>query len=71
MLYPVAPGANFDITLLTNVGNMENKGVEFTINTSPVKNKNLTWDFGFNVTYNESKITNLLKQPDPNFKGIE
>ena len=68
---PVAPGSNFDITLLTNVGNMENKGVEFAINTIPVATKNLTWNFGFNVTYNQSKITNLLKQPDPNFKGID
>ena len=68
---PVAPGANFDISLLTNVGNMTNKGIEFTINTTPVKNQTFTWDFGFNVTYNESKITNLLKQPDPNFKGID
>lgn len=68
---PIAPGANFDITLLTNVGNMENKGIEFTLNTTPVKNANLTWDFGFNVTYNKSKITNLLKNPDPNFKGID
>lgn len=68
---PVAPGSNFDITLLTNVGNMENKGVEFTLNTVPVKTKELTWDFGFNVTYNKSTITNLLKQQDPNFKGID
>lgn len=68
---PVAPGSNFDITLLTNVGNMENKGVEFTINTVPVKTKDLTWDFGFNITYNQSNITNLLKQEDPNFKGID
>ncbi len=68
---PVAPGSNFDITLLTNVGNMENKGIEFSINTIPVATKNLTWNFGFNVTYNQSKITNLLKQPDPNFKGID
>jgi len=68
---PVAPGSNFDITLLTNVGNMENRGVEFSINTIPVAAKNLTWNFGFNVTYNQSKITNLLKQPDPNFKGID
>lgn len=68
---PVAPGSNFDITLLTNVGNMENKGVELTINTTPVKNKLLTWELGANFTYNESKITNLLKQPDPNFKGID
>jgi iron complex outermembrane receptor protein len=68
---PVAPGSNFDITLLTNVGNMENKGVEFTLNTTPIRNANLTWDFGFNITYNKSKITNLLKNPDPNFKGID
>jgi iron complex outermembrane receptor protein len=68
---PVAPGSNFDITLLTNVGNMENKGIEFTLNTTPVKTQDLSWDFGFNITYNESKITNLLKQSDPNFRGID
>ena len=68
---PVAPGSNFDITLLTNVGNMENNGVEFTLNTTPIRNQLFTWDFGFNITYNESKITNLLKQSDPNFKGID
>ncbi len=68
---PVAPGSNFDISLLTNVGNMENRGVEFAINTIPVATKNLTWNFGFNVTYNQSEITNLLKQPDPNFQGID
>jgi TonB-dependent starch-binding outer membrane protein SusC len=68
---PVAPGSNFDIDLFTNVGNMENKGVEFAINTIPVATKNLTWNFGFNITYNQSEITNLLKQQDPNFQGID
>ncbi len=67
---PVAAGGNFDIQILTNVGNIENKGVEFTLNTTPVKKGKLVWDFGFNVTYNNSKITNLLKNQDPNFKGI-
>jgi TonB-dependent starch-binding outer membrane protein SusC len=67
----VAPGSNFDINLITNVGNMENQGVEIAINTTPVSNKRLTWNFGFNITYNQSKITNLLKRPDPNFKGID
>lgn len=67
---PVAPGSNFDIELLTNVGNMENKGVEFVLNTTPVKTNKVSWDFGFNVAYNKSKITNLLKFPDPTFKGI-
>ncbi|MBK8788468.1 MAG: TonB-dependent receptor [Chitinophagaceae bacterium] len=68
---PIAAGANFNIELYTNVGNMENKGVEFTLNTTPVKKQNLQWDFGFNFTYNTREITNLLKQQDPNFKGIE
>ncbi len=67
---PVAAGGNFNIELLTNVGNVENKGVEFTLNTVPIKKKNLTWEFGFNFTYNTREITNLLKQKDPNFTGI-
>jgi TonB-dependent starch-binding outer membrane protein SusC len=68
---PVAAGGNFDIQILTNVGNVENKGFEFTLNTVPVKTGKFQWDFGFNFTYNNSKITNLLKNQDPNFKGVE
>jgi TonB-dependent starch-binding outer membrane protein SusC len=67
----VAPGANFVNKIVTNVGDMENKGVEFTINTVPIKSANLTWELGFNYTYNETEITNLLKNPDPNFKGFD
>lgn len=68
---PVAPGANFVNLITTNVGNMEVKGVELSVNTIPVKNKNVTWELGFNYTYNTQEITNLLKQEDPNFKGID
>lgn len=65
----VAAGANFVNRITTNVGNVESKGVEFTLNTTPVKTADLTWDLGFNYTYNKATITNLLKNPDPNFKG--
>lgn len=68
---PIAPGANFDIALLTNVGNMENKGVEFALNTIPVQKANFSWELGFNVTYNETKITNLLKNDVPGYTGID
>lgn len=68
---PIAPGANFDIALLTNVGNMENKGAEFVINTIPVLTKEFSWNFGFNVTYNESEITKLLKNNIPGYTGID
>jgi TonB-dependent starch-binding outer membrane protein SusC len=67
----VAPGSNFNISLTTNVGNIENKGVEFVLNTVPVRNQFLTWDFGFNITYNETEVTNLTKRKDPNFPGFD
>ncbi|HMC99967.1 MAG TPA: SusC/RagA family TonB-linked outer membrane protein, partial [Ferruginibacter sp.] len=66
-----APGQNFDITLLRNIGNLENKGVEFTLNTTPVRQKNVTWDFGFNVTYQTSEITKLNNVNDPAFTGLD
>ena len=62
-------GTNFSNKILANIGNMENRGVEFTINTQPVRNKDLTWDFGFNITYNKNEITKLTFTNDPNFPG--
>ena len=68
---PIAPGSNFRNKITTNVGSLENKGIELTVNTVPVRNGDVTWELGFNYTYNTTKITNLLKQSDPNFKGID
>jgi TonB-dependent starch-binding outer membrane protein SusC len=62
-------GTNFSNKILANIGNMENRGVEFTINTQPVRNRELTWDLGLNVTYNENEITKLTFVNDPNFPG--
>ena len=67
----VAPGSNFDVTMTYNIGSLENKGVEFSINTIPVRNKDLTWDFGFNVTYNKAEITSLYNSDAPGYKGIQ
>lgn len=65
-----APGQNFDISLLKNVGTMDNKGIEFTLNTSLIKKRDLTWDFGFNVTWQKVEITKLNDIYDPAFIGI-
>jgi len=62
-------GTNFGNKILANIGDMENRGVEFTINTQPVRNKDIVWDFGFNVTYNKNKITKLTFVNNPNFPG--
>ncbi|MES2773537.1 MAG: SusC/RagA family TonB-linked outer membrane protein [Bacteroidota bacterium] len=66
---PVALGTNFSNQLLTNVGNIESKGVEVTLNATPFKSRKFQWDLGFNFTYVDPEITNLLLNNDPTFKG--
>ncbi len=62
-------GTNFTNEIVANVGNMENDGIEFAINAIPVQSKDLTWNIGFNVTYNKNKITNLTISQDPTYAG--
>lgn len=66
---PIPLGANFGVDLVKNIGDLENKGIEITVNTTPVKKRNFSWDFGFNFTYNETKITNLFSAQNGNTKG--
>lgn len=63
-LTTVPLGVNFDDQILLNIGSMENKGVEFNLNATPVKNENLSWNFNFNATYNENTITKLTNGDD-------
>jgi TonB-linked SusC/RagA family outer membrane protein len=65
----VPAGSNLTNKITTNVGNIENRGLEFTISASPVRNKDFIWDFTYNFTYNESEITNLSKVKDANAIG--
>ena len=67
---PIPAGSNFTNQLFTNVGNIESKGLEITINTVPVRTKNVEWDVGVNFTYVVPEITNLLVNEDPNFTGV-
>ncbi len=67
----VASGANFVNEIVTNVGNINSEGVEVTLNLAPIRNDNVSWDINLNYTYNKATITNLLRNPDPKFKGQE
>jgi TonB-dependent starch-binding outer membrane protein SusC len=67
---PVPAGSNLTNQILTNVGNIENKGIEFNINTTPIHTKDFNWDLAFNITRNINTITNLTKVPNPTFPGI-
>ncbi len=67
---PVPAGTNFTNQILTNVGDLENKGIEFSLNLVPVQTSNLKWDIGFNLTYNENKITRLTAVNDSSYIGV-
>ncbi|TCO07201.1 SusC/RagA family TonB-linked outer membrane protein [Natronoflexus pectinivorans] len=66
---PVAAGTNFTNILLTNVGSLENRGVEFNLNLRPVITSDLFWETGFNFTYNKNEITKLTVVDDPGYQG--
>jgi iron complex outermembrane receptor protein len=68
---PIAAGSNFSNFLTTNVGNLENRGIEFSITGMVIQSKNLNWSVGFNAAYNENKITKLTKTDDPNYPGVD
>lgn len=56
---PSPAGTNFEKTILTNVGNVDSKGFEFTLNITPIDNNDLTWDFSLNATWQKQTIKNL------------
>jgi iron complex outermembrane receptor protein len=60
-------GSNFSNVVTTNVGNMENKGVEFSIGAVVLQRKDLDWNVGFNITWQDTKITKLAIEDDPDY----
>lgn len=68
---PVPAGTNLSNFIDTNVGDLENKGVELTLGFIPVQKEDLFWELGFNVTRNENKITKLTATDDPDYLGVQ
>ena len=66
----VAAGTNLSNYIYANVGEMENKGIEFTLNTKPVVTKDLAWNVDINLGYNKSEITKLLQSDAADYVGI-
>jgi TonB-linked SusC/RagA family outer membrane protein len=66
---PIPAGSNLSNTLLTNIGSMENRGVELALNYNVLQGKRLSWSVNFNATMNRGKITRLSQVADPNYLG--
>ena len=62
----VDPFTNFGNMIDKNIGDMENKGIEFSINADIIKTKDFDWSFGYNIAFNDNKIVNL---PTDNLTG--
>jgi TonB-linked SusC/RagA family outer membrane protein len=54
----ISNASGFSQTLV-NVGKLENKGIELLLTLVPVKGENITWETGFNSSYNASKVIAL------------
>lgn len=64
---PIPAGSNFINMLTTNIGNLENNGVELTLSGRPIQTKDFMWDLSYNVSYNHNKITKLTRAYDANY----
>ena len=46
-------------TLKSNVGTMQNKGWEVSLNGTPIRTKYFSWDLSFNISLNKNEVTSL------------
>lgn len=56
---PVPAGSNLSNYITKNIGDLENRGVEFSINGKIISKPEMYWELGFNATFNKNEITNL------------
>ncbi|MGC4036584.1 MAG: SusC/RagA family TonB-linked outer membrane protein [Chitinophagaceae bacterium] len=53
---PASSGAT---GILTNIGTLKNKGIEFTLGGTPIQSRNFSWDVTFNFASNKNRILKL------------
>ena len=77
--YPVSTTQYVYGYMDANVGEMTNKGIEFSINAVPVQTKNFTWNTTINLSHNKNRVdkmqndtyhTTNLSQGDPMVAGV-
>lgn len=77
--YPVSTTQYIYGMMDANVGEMTNKGIEFTLNAVPVRTKNFMWSTTLNLSHNKNTVdkmqnetfhTTNLTQGDPMVAGV-
>lgn len=60
--YPVPQPPYLVGTMLANVGDLVNKGVELSLATNIIRRPDFNWDANFSISYNQQKITRLSNE---------
>jgi TonB-linked SusC/RagA family outer membrane protein len=55
---PLSPTSGFT-SFSNNVGAMENRGIELTVDATPVQLKNFRWNLSINAAWNKNEVTRL------------
>lgn len=69
LIVPISMGPTIP-NILKNVGSMQNKGVEFGLNTQNFKGA-FTWNTNFNISFTKNQVTSLKYQPNIDKANIE
>ena len=65
---PVPTSSGYS-SIYTNIGSMENKGFEFTLDTRNIVLENFSWTTSFNISINKNEILALGEADDDIFPG--
>lgn len=57
--YPVPTPPYLYSSMMANVGDMQNKGIEFSLTAGIIRSKDFNWDLSMNLAHNENKVTRL------------
>ncbi|MDR2232986.1 MAG: TonB-dependent receptor [Tannerella sp.] len=60
--YPVPSPPFMNTSMLANVGDMSNTGIEFSINWDVLRSKDLRWNTALTLDHNSNKITRLSNE---------
>lgn len=66
---PAIAGVSAGERIPQNIGTLKNNGIEFSINARPIVAKDFEWQLGFNVSYNDGKITKLVNVKGSDYFG--
>jgi TonB-linked SusC/RagA family outer membrane protein len=61
--YPVPSTTGYN-SFITNIGEIKNSGIELTLNSTNINNKNFRWSTNLNFTYNQNKVLKIDGEQD-------